>query len=138
MIDRAQALELLERNDVTPSLMRHALASEAVLGAMAEHLGTDRNLWAMTGLLHDLDFPHTMQAPQNHGLEAAKMLEGILPEEALCAIRAHNGEMNGAKPASTFDHALRCGETVTGLVAAAALMRPTGYEGMQVKSIKKR
>ena len=63
---------------------------------------------------------------------------GKLPEEALTAIRAHNGEMTGCAPETRFDYALRCGETITGLISAAALMRPTGYEGMEVKSIKKK
>ena len=69
----------------------------------------------------------------------ATLVYGQLPDEALTAIRAHNAEMNGASgPASRFDYALRCGETVTGLISAAALMRPTGMEGMEVKSIKKK
>ena len=54
------------------------------------------------------------------------------------AIRAHNGEMNGTAVETLFDRALRCGETVTGLVTAAALVRPTGIEGMEVKSLKKK
>lgn len=46
--------------------------------------------------------------------------------------------MNGAAPKSRFDYALRCGETVTGLISAAARMRPTGLDGMEPKSIKKK
>ena len=68
----------------------------------------------------------------------ADILSGKLPEEALAAIRAHNGEMNGTMPQSRFDYALRCGETVTGLIGAAARMRPTGLEGMEPKSIRKK
>mgnify|MGYP000520859191 CR=1 FL=1 len=63
-----------------------------------------------------------------------RRLNGILPEEALHAIRAHNGEMTGVQPESAFDYALRCGETVTGLVVTAALVRPNGhgrYAGLQ-------
>ena len=92
-----------------------------------------------SGLLHDLDYPATAENAARHGLDTAEMLAGQLPDEALTAIRAHNAEMNGAAgPASRFDYALRCGETVTGLISAAALMRPTGMEGMEVKSIKKK
>ena len=46
--------------------------------------------------------------------------------------------MNGGRAESRFDYALRCGESVTGLISAAALMRPTGIEGMEVKSVKKK
>lgn len=138
MIDRETALDLLRENGVTPSLLSHALASEAVMGALAQRLGKDEDLWRLTGLLHDVDFPKTETSPQAHGVVAVEILSDKLPAEALAAIKAHNGEMNGAEPKSEFDYALRCGESVTGLISAAALMRPTGYDGMSVKSIKKK
>lgn len=138
MITRLEAMDLLSSHKATPSLLKHALASEAVMRALAEKLGEDADLWAITGLLHDLDYPATESVPEKHGIESAKMLESALPETALAAIRAHNGEMNGCAPATRFDYALRCGESVTGLISAAALMRPTGYEGMAAKSIKKK
>ncbi len=138
MIQRTAALSLLAEQGTSTSLMQHALASEAVMRALARHFGEDEDIWGLTGLLHDLDYPSTSQQPQLHGLETANMLSGQLPEEAINAIRAHNAELNGTTPATRFDFALRCGETVTGLIAAAALMRPTGLEGMTPKSIKKK
>lgn len=138
IISREEALARLERNGTSPSLLRHALATEAVMAALARRLGADEALWSRTGLLHDLDYPQTEASPHMHGLETARQLEGCLPDAAIGAIRAHNGEMNGCGPTTLFDHALRCGETVTGLIAAAALMRPSRYEGMSVKSIKKK
>ena len=139
MIQRQEALDLLAENKTPASLLQHALASEAIMRALAVRFGENEDLWGLTGLLHDLDYPTTAENPARHGLDTADMLAGKLPEEALTAIRAHNAEMNGASaPASRFDYALRCGETVTGLISAAALMRPTGMEGMEVKSIKKK
>lgn len=138
MITREEALELLAQNAVSASLMKHSLASEAVMAALAKHFGEDENLWALTGLLHDLDFPETEATPQKHGLLTVEKLSGKLPPENLNAILAHNAEMNGSQPQSRLDYALRCGESVTGLISAAALMRPTAYEGMEVKSIKKK
>lgn len=139
MIQRQSALDLLAEHKTPPSLLQHALASEAIMRALARHFGEDEDLWGLTGLLHDLDYPATAENAARHGLHSADMLAGQLPEEALTAIRAHNAEMNGAAgPASRFDYALRCGETLTGLISAAALMRPTGMEGMEVKSIKKK
>lgn len=138
MIDRAEALKLVEASGASPSLQKHALATEAVMRSLAERLRADADLWAITGLLHDLDYPATESAPERHGLEAATQLEQALPSEALQAIRAHNGEMNGCQPACQFDYALAAGETVTGLIAAAALMRPGRYDGMSVKSIRKK
>lgn len=129
---------MLKQAGMSESLLRHSLASEAVMTAFAARTGADENIWALTGLLHDLDYPGTVEAPERHGLESAEMLTGRLPDEALQAIRAHNGEMNGCEPCSVFDFALRASETVTGLIAAAALMRPGRYDGMTVKSIRKK
>lgn len=138
MMTRDEALAMLGAHGFTDSLLKHSLASEAVLEALAVRLGADPALWGLTGLLHDLDYPETEANPARHGLNSAQELADALPEEALQAIRSHNGECNGCQPSSQFDYALRCGETVTGLISAAALMRPTGYEGMSVKSIKKK
>lgn len=138
MISRDEALALLAENHVQAGLLQHSIASEAVMRALAREFGEDEELWGLTGLLHDVDYPATEATPEKHGLEGARLLEGKLPEEALAAIRAHNGEMTGCAPQTRFDYALRCGETITGLISAAALMRPTGYEGMEVKSIKKK
>ena len=138
MISRDEALALLAENHVQAGLLQHSIASEAVMRALAREFGEDEELWGLTGLLHDVDYPATEATPEKHGLEGARLLEGKLPEEALTAIRAHNGEMTGVAPSSTFDYALRCGETVTGLVVTAALVRPTGMEGMQASSLKKK
>ena len=138
MITRDDALGLLAEHGVKAALLQHSLEAEAVMGAMARHLNEDEALWSLTGLLHDLDYPATASSPEQHGLETARLLSGKMPEEALVAIRAHNGEMNGTAPATRFDYALRCGESITGLISAAALMRPTGMNGMEAKSIKKK
>ena len=59
LIDRAEALELLENNLGNINLIRHCLASEAVLRAVAEDRGEDPDLWGITGLLHDIDYELT-------------------------------------------------------------------------------
>lgn len=138
MITREEALKLLEINRVTPSLLKHALASEAVMAALARYFADNEEYWSLTGLLHDLDYPETESCPERHGLMTVEKLADKLPPEYLQAIAAHNAEMNGSYPQSRLDYALRCGESITGLISAAALMRPTGYEGMEVKSIKKK
>ncbi len=137
-ITRQEALELVKAHTTEAFLVQHALASEAVLCALAEHFQEDTNIWGLTGLLHDVDYARTAATPEKHGLESCELLQGKLPEEALQAIRAHNGEHNGTKPESRLDYALRCGETITGLVVTAALVRPTGMSGMEAKSLKKK
>ncbi len=137
-ITREEALALVQAHTTEAFLLQHALASEAVLEALAKHLQEDVALWGLTGLLHDVDYAETAATPEKHGLVACTLLEGKLPEEALYAIKAHNGEMNGHEAQNALDFALRCGESVTGLVVTAALVRPTGISGMEAKSLKKK
>lgn len=138
MLSREDALQLVKSQNPEPHLVNHALQSEAIMRALAEKLGHDADLWGVTGLLHDLDFPNTKDNPARHGLDAAEMLEGKLPPEAVTAIVAHNEEHTGVKAASAFDYALRAAESATGLISAAALVRPTRMEGMKPKSLKKK
>ncbi len=138
MITRPDALDMLSSHNPEPHMLQHALQAEAVLRALAGRLGHDQELWAMTGLLHDLDSPLTKENHQRHGLLACELLAGHLPAEALTAIAAHNSEMTGVPPATPFDFALRAGETATGMINAAALMRPTRFEGLEAKSVKKK
>ena len=139
MLSRDEAFALLKSKNTESNLINHALESEAVMRGLAKRLGKDEELWGITGLLHDLDYATTKEDTARHGLDTAELLEGKLPGEALDAIRRHACEMNGAEgPDTEFDYALRCGETVTGLVHAGALVRPTKIEGMKPKSLKKK
>lgn len=138
MLDREEALSLLQSKALEDNLVAHCLQTEAVMRHLANRLGRDTDLWGITGLLHDLDYPGTKDDAARHGLETARELDGKLPAEALQAIAAHNSEENGTAPESEFDLALRCGESVTGLISANALVRPQGMEGMKPSSLKKK
>lgn len=136
MLNRTEALAMLKAS-APDHLYVHALETEAVMRALAERLGHDQKIWGLAGLLHDLDYPQTKDTPEKHGLLTAETLAGKLPDEAVQAIARHN-EMNGNLPQTDFDFALRCGETVTGLIHTAALVRPTRMQGMEAKSLKKK
>lgn len=145
MISREQALELLKAQGPDDYLWQHSLSSEAIMRALAPRFGGDIEGWGICGLLHDIDFPHTKDTPEEHGLRAREILsspnnspEAALAEPYIYAIAAHNSEYSGQQPKTTLDYALRCAESVTGLISAAALMRPQGMQGMEVKSIKKK
>lgn len=138
MLTPSEALALVKSKNPEPHMVRHALQSEAIMRALAGRLGHDPELWGVTGLLHDLDFPQTKGAMERHGLAARAELAGKLPEEALYAIAAHNEEHTGVAAASALDFALRAAETVTGLVMAAALVRPARMAGMEPKGLKKK
>lgn len=138
MLSRQEALEKLSAAHIAGQLMQHSLATEAVMRGMARHFGEDEDLWGLSGLLHDIDYAQTCDDTGRHGLAAMDILGDALPPEGLAAIRAHNTEMTGTPIETRLDHALRCGETVTGLVVTAALVRPTGMDGMEPKSLKKK
>lgn len=139
MITRDEAFALLERNLCNINLLRHCLATEAVLRGLAPRSGADAELWGITGLLHDLDYETTAEDPARHGLVAAEMLAGRLPEESLHAIRAHNAEHTGVERTSDLDWLLSAGESITGLVVAVALVQPEKrLAPVQPRSVMKR
>lgn len=139
-ISREQALSLLREHVRNPNMVKHCLASEAVLGALAEHLGEDREKWSMAGLLHDLDVEVTDADLIIHGTETVRILRkhGVDPE-IIEAIRLHNEKSAGQRRSTRFHHALAAGETVTGLIIATALVYPDKrLAGVKPKSILKR
>ncbi len=138
MIDRKSAYDLVVSQHPEPHMLQHAVDSESVMRALAMHFGEDADAWGIAGLLHDIDYPMTKNTPEKHGVLAADLLAGKVSDGILYAIQAHNTECTGVEPKSRLDTALRAGESVTGLVTAAALVRPTGMEGMQASSLKKK
>lgn len=124
MLNRDEAFALLEENLANVNLLRHCLATEAVMRGLARRLGEDQDLWGTAGLLHDVDYESTVDDPANHGLAGADMLEGRLPEAALHSIRSHNAEHTGVERESDLDWLLSAGESVTGLIVATALVYP--------------
>ncbi len=137
---RDAALELVKSKIANENLMKHCLAAEAVLIAMAQRLGEDENKWGLAGLLHDLD-AETQPDLDVHTQETAEILgeEGI-DEEIIEAIRLHNLQANpGESRTSRFHHALAAGETITGLVIATALVYPDKkLASVKAKSVRKR
>ncbi len=139
-ISRDQALDLLHRHIKNPNMIKHCLASEAVLGALADRLGEDRETWSLAGLLHDLDVELTQADLAVHGMEAARILEenGVGPE-IVQAVKLHNELACGEKRSAVFHHALAAGETITGLIIATALVYPDKkLASVKPKSVVKR
>lgn len=139
MQERAFYLNLLNQHIKNPKMIAHCLASEAVLRALAEKLGEDKDVWGIAGLLHDLDVEITNGDSTKHALIAADMLKDILPAEAVDAIRMHNEMATGMPRATKFQFALAAGETITGLIFATALVYPDRkISSVKVKSVTKR
>jgi len=139
-ITRERSLELLNHYLTTPNLIKHCLASEAVMRGLARHFGEDEELWGLTGLLHDLDVELTLDDLSHHTHETVRILreEGV-NEEIIEAIRMHNEHAHDDKRSERFHHALSAGETITGLIIAAALVYPDKkLASVKPKSVRKR
>ncbi len=138
MITREEALELLRAHVSDEKLIKHMLAVEAIMRALARRLGEDEELWGLTGLLHDLDYEETKDDFSRHGLRSAEMLEGKLPEEGLHAIRAHN-DRTGVQPETKLDFALRASDALSGLIVASALVMPNKkLAEVKVRTLRKK
>jgi len=136
---RKQALELLREYIKNDNMFKHSLASEAVMIALAERLGEDKDNWGMAGLLHDIDVEITNADPKIHGLESEKILSGKVNPEIIDAIVHHNEEATGVERSTLFQHALAAGETITGMITATTLVYPDKkLASVKAKSITKR
>ena len=141
-INRNDALKIIEENVENKNIIKHMLATEAVMGALAQKLEPDKiDEWKLAGLLHDGDYsdkvPHNMQ-----GIEISKWVEekGFkLSDEVKHAMAAHNVSNTGVKPESKMDWALFCADTLTGLIVACALVLPSKkLSDVTVESILKK
>jgi len=140
MMTRDEAYALLCEQVQAENLRKHCLATEAILRALARRLGEDEELWGIVGLVHDLDFEQTADAPAEHTRITCDILgDKGFPEGALQAIREHNAEALGIARETKLGIALACGETITGLIVATALVYPDKkLASVKPKSIRKR
>jgi len=136
-MNRTEAFKLVERNIGNRNLIKHMLAVEAGMKALAPLHGGDPEQWALAGLIHDLDYEQTKDEPDRHGLETVQLLreEGLNDEEVLGAILAHAGQQ---APTSPMAQALCAVDPLTGLVVAAALVHPERLGGLTADSVLKR
>ena len=139
-LTRAQALELLKKYNKEPFHLLHALTVEAVMRQLANDLGyaQEANFWAICGLLHDVDFE---QFPQEHCKKAPELLAEINAEpEIVHAVCCHGyGLVSNVKPEHEMEKVLFAADELTGLIGAAARMRPSkSVCDMEVASLKKK
>jgi putative nucleotidyltransferase with HDIG domain len=137
-MDRDQALGILDEHVADDGLKRHMLAVEAAMRAYAGRLGGDPDDWALVGLLHDFDW-EIHPTLEGHPKEGAPILrESGLGEELIRTILSHNTEGTGVERERPIDFALLACDEITGLVIAAALVRPhKDVRQLTVKSIKR-
>lgn len=124
MMTRAEALQMVKENVKNKNLLKHMYAAEAVMGGLARHFGEDEKLWKLAGLLHDIDYDRTKDEVTQHSLLGGEILaEAGLPADLVYAVQCHN-DYHGLERKSLLDKALYATDPLTGLIVAAALIRP--------------
>ncbi|MFH1220097.1 MAG: HDIG domain-containing metalloprotein [Candidatus Eisenbacteria bacterium] len=119
---RDQALEAVKSRVKNDRLVKHMLAVEAIMRALARRLGEDEEAWAIAGLVHDLDYDETANDPERHGILGASYLREMGVDEKIAhAVESHAGHRNRE---SQMDKALYAIDPLSGLLVAAALMHP--------------
>ena len=140
-LTREQALELLKEYNKESFHLRHALTVEAVMRWFAQELGYggEADFWAAAGLLHDLDFE---QYPEEHCVKVREIMEARGLDPALIhAVVSHGWGMTegDAQPEHQMEKVLFAVDELTGLIGAAALMRPSkSVQDMELSSLKKK
>jgi putative nucleotidyltransferase with HDIG domain len=135
---REQAWNLLVEYVPSDGLQRHALAVEAVMRHMARRAGEDEETWGLVGLVHDIDYE---KFPEQHCVKAREILAGAgWPEPLVRAVVSHGwGICSDVEPLSVMERTLFACDELTGLVAAACLVRPSrSVLDLGVKSVQKK
>ena len=137
-VTREQALALLQKYNQEPFHILHALTVEGVMRWFAQQEGEDADFWGLCGLLHDVDFE---RYPEQHCVKCVELLEkGGVPEDMIHAIVSHGyGICVDTAPEREMEKVLFACDELTGLIWAAALMRPSkSTKDMELKSLKKK
>jgi putative nucleotidyltransferase with HDIG domain len=145
-MERQEMLELVKEKINNKNLVNHCLAVEAIMKALAAELNKragnedlDEEKWATAGLVHDIDYAQTADDPQKHALIGAQLLEEMgFDEDIVHAVKAHN-EIHGVPLESKMDIALYAADPISGLIVAAALIRPEKkLKAVNTRSVLKR
>lgn len=141
---RNDAWALMTEHTESESLRRHMLAVEAAMGAYARKFGEDEHRWRLAGLLHDFDYeqhpnPNATADPEEHPLFGTRLLEEQgYPEDVIYAIKTH-ADYLGLPRRGLMDKTLFAVDELTGLITAAALVRPDkSILNLETRSVRKK
>lgn len=135
-MDRKQAFEILKKYTQSDSLIKHALAVEAGMIGYAKKFGEDVEKWAITGLVHDIDYE---KYPEEHPLKGVEILkEEGFDEDIIYAVKGHADYTNTERK-SSLDKALYAVDELGSFIVACVLVRPSrSFNDLEVKSVKKK
>ena len=134
---RQQAWETLTQYTKSEALLRHALAVEASTASYASRFGEDEELWRVAALLHDFDY-EIHPTIENHPQDGAPILRELgYPDVVVEAVLSHANHLDVPRDTPLKKALFACDE-LSGFVHACGLVRPTGLEGLEPKSVKKK
>src|SRR5579859_4818681 len=135
---RDLAYQILRKYLTNKNLIKHCLAAEAAMRALARYFKEDEEKWGITGLLHDADYEMSKDHPEKHGLLLFEKEQNI-PADIAYAIKSHNYEYTKVNPQTQMDWAITCCDQLTGLIVAATLIHPEKkLSGVTVDFVLKR
>jgi putative nucleotidyltransferase with HDIG domain len=138
MSKRSELLNSIMANVQGQQLVQHMLATEAIMRALARRKSEDEDEWGFAGLLHDIDAELVEGDLEAHGKLGADIARELGVSERIShAILCHNEEL-GFPRQTDLDRALFCADPLSGLITAAALVRPDKLSGLAAKSVMKR
>jgi putative nucleotidyltransferase with HDIG domain len=137
-LNREEILDSIHGNVQDKNMIKHMLATEAIMRALARKLGEDEDEWGITGLIHDIDMELVEGDMSSHSRLSADIARELGASAPMVhAILCHN-EAHGVPRETKLDKALFCADPLSGLITAAALVRPDRLAGLVTKSVMKR
>jgi len=136
-MDREEVLSSVQANVQDKNALKHMLATEAIMRALAKRLGEDEEEWGLTGLVHDIDVELVKDDPNSHGKLGADIARELGASENMAhAVLCHN-QAHGIPRETKLDKALFCADPLSALITAA-LVHPDKLKGLTTKSVMKR
>jgi putative nucleotidyltransferase with HDIG domain len=136
-VTRERAWDTLTKYTQSEALLRHALGVEACMGWYARNFGEDEELWRAVALLHDFDYERHPTLDKHPQDGAPILREEGYPEEVIEAVLSHAEHLAMPRDTKLKQTLFACDE-LSGFVHACGLVRPTGLEGLEPKSVKKK
>ncbi|NIM97236.1 MAG: HD domain-containing protein [candidate division Zixibacteria bacterium] len=137
-LNREEILDSIHGNVQDRNMIKHMLATEAIMRALAREFGEDEEEWGITGLIHDIDVELVEGDMSTHGKLGSDLARELGANGTMAhAVLCHN-EAHGVTRETKLDKALFCADPLSGLITAAALVRPDKLNGLTSKSVMKR
>jgi len=125
MISRDEAITLIKKYLKQEENIKHALCLEIILREMAKRLNRDINQWGLTGLLHNIDYEYCQGDPAKIGMLSSQILEGLLPEKSVNAIKANNYMHTDVIPITTLDKSIIASDAIIKLITKSTYKMPS-------------